>query len=29
MKVISLYYLVLINTYKFVIGYLYFPNNLT
>ena len=27
-KVIWLYYLVLINRYKFVSGYLYFPNNL-
>ena len=28
MKVIWLYYLVLINRYKFMSGYLYFPNNL-
>ena len=28
MKVILLYYLVLINPYKFMSGYLYFPNNL-
>ena len=28
MKVIWLYYLVLINPFKFMSGYLYFPNNL-
>ena len=28
MKVIWLYYLVLTNSYKFMSGYLYFPNNL-
>ena len=28
MKVVWLYYLVLINSYKFMNGYLHFPNNL-